>query len=152
MTELTMELCQWLLRQNLLCMSAIIMTEHVNEYNYNDRTYYENMSNDFDDTISYGSVSSMIMATQQSNFLWKYVDDYGDITGTYYGNMSIILEGMRTPKEASTPTSYVSGWRGGCQFKILSPWWRAYWRTGIYKSNSKNRLRSKYFDVYFGEG
>ena len=45
-------------------MSTIIMTEHVNEYNYNDRTYYENMSNDFDYTISYGSMSSMIMATQ----------------------------------------------------------------------------------------
>ena len=65
MTELTMELCQWLLRQNLLCMSTIIMTEHVNEYNYNDRTYYENMSNDFDDTTSYGSMSSMILAIQQ---------------------------------------------------------------------------------------
>lgn len=31
----------------------IIMTEHVNEYNYNDRSYYENMSNDFDDTTNY---------------------------------------------------------------------------------------------------
>ena len=87
-----------------------------------DRTYYENMSNDFDDTTYYGNMSLMIMATQQSNFLRKHVDDYGDIAGTYYGNMSIIFEGMRTPKEASTPTSYVRGWRGGCQSKILSPW------------------------------
>ena len=31
----------------------IIMTEHVNEYNYNDGIYYENMSNDFDDTTNY---------------------------------------------------------------------------------------------------
>lgn len=28
-----------------------------------DRTYYENMSNDFDDTTYYGNMSLMIMAT-----------------------------------------------------------------------------------------
>jgi hypothetical protein len=50
------------------------------------------------------------------------------------------FDGMRKPKDASTPTSYDKGWRAGCQSKTLSPCSLAYCRTGTLKSQNESLL------------